>query len=288
MTSPLAASPARRIVSLAPSVTSILLEIGARRDLVAVSRWCGAVADVRGLPALGDSWKLDAAALARLRPSLVVGSVPYRPETLAAILEVPAPFLGTNPRTLADICGEVRLLGALTGRLAGARRLVARMRAEFARVARRARRASGRPRVYAEAWPHPRISSPPWVAELIQLAGGEMVVPAGCRVTDAQVRRARPEIIVLAWTATGARARPDSALANPAWQAVPAVVAGKVFVVADHWLNTPGPPLLRGLQCLFSLLHPELASAKRRRQIRGAQAGLSGLHDGTPPEPMTR
>ncbi len=267
MTSSLASPSRRRIVSLAPSVTSILVEMGARRELVAVSRWCGAVADVRGLPALGDSWKFDAGALTALRPTLIIGSVPYRPETLAAILEYPAPFLATNPRTLADIFGEIRLLGAMTGRQAGAKRLVARMRREFARVKRAARRASSRPRVYAEAWPHPRISSPPWVAELIELAGGEMVLPAGCRVTDTQVHRAQPEIIVLAWTATGGRARPDSALSNPAWRRVPAVVGGQVFVVADHWLNTPGPPLLRGLQCLFSLLHPELASAPREPLI---------------------
>lgn len=254
-----------RIVSLAPSVTSILVEIGARRDLVGASRWCHEVADVRGLPTLGDCWKIDLKPLARLRPTLIIGSVPYRAETLAGLLEYPAVFVATNPRTIADIFGEIEMLGGLTGHEAAARKLAARMRAGFDRVARAARKAQRKPRVYAEAWPHPRISSPPWVAEMIELAGGKLVVPAGRRVSDEEVRRARPEVMILAWAATGDRARPETALANPAWRKVPAVETGRVFVLPDHLLNTPGPPLARGLPVLFEMLHPELAARNSRR-----------------------
>jgi iron complex transport system substrate-binding protein len=250
----------RRIVSLAPSVTSILLSLGARRDLVAVSRWCGEVGDVNGLPELGDCWAMDTGALARLKPTLIIGSVPYRGEVLERLLAYPAPFLATNPRSVEDIFEDILLLGAVVGREAAARRLVAKMRREFQRIARLGRRARKRLRVYAEAWPHPRISSPPWVAELIEMAGGKMVVPAGSRVSDAQVRIARPEVIVLAWTATGDQARPEQVLTNPAWRTVPAVKTGRIGVVPDHWLNTPGPPLVEGLRALLRLLHPELAA----------------------------
>jgi iron complex transport system substrate-binding protein len=265
MSGSLPTRPRRRIVSLAPSVTSILLELGARDDLVAVSRWCREVADVRGLPTLGDCWKLDTKPLAKLRPTLIIGSVPYRAETLSGLLEYPAPFVATNPRTIADIFGEIEMLGALTGRRAAARSLIKRMRAAFARVARAARKARRKPRVYAEAWPRPRISSPPWVAEMIELAGGKMTVPAGRRVSDEEVRRARPEVMILAWAATGDRARPETALGNPAWRKVPAIETGRVFVVPDHLLNTPGPPLAAGLPALFELLHPELATRNSRR-----------------------
>ncbi len=233
--------------------------------MVAVSRWCKEVADVRGLPALGDCWKLDTKPLARLRPTLIIGSVPYRAETLAGLLEYPAPFVATNPRTIADIFAEIEMLGALTGRQAAARKLVERMRAAFERVARAARKARHKPRVYAEAWPNPRISSPPWVAEMIGLAGGKMAVPAGRRVSDEEVRRARPEVMILAWAATGDRARPESVIGNPAWRKVPAVETGRIFVVPDHLLNTPGPPLAGGLPVLFEILHPELAARNSRR-----------------------
>jgi iron complex transport system substrate-binding protein len=237
-----------RIVSLAPSVTSTLLSLGVRRELVGVSRWCRDVANVGLRPAVGDCWKIDMREVMRLRPTILIGSVPFAEETVQKVLAEPVAFLAINPRSLADIFGDIRTLGRLVERGRAAKRLIRKMRAGFADVARRARRIGGarRLRVYCETWPKPRISSPPWVAELVEMAGGEMVVAAGERVTDETVALAAPELIVLAWAATGARAKVSTALRNPAWRDVPAVRGGRVVVIRDELLNTPGPPLVDG------------------------------------------
>ncbi len=68
------------------------------------------------------------------------------------------------------------------------------MQSNLESLARRARqlRVRSRPRVYCEAWPHPRISSPPWVSELVEMAGGQAVMRAGTRITDEEVTRAGP------------------------------------------------------------------------------------------------
>lgn len=237
-----------RIVSLAPSVTSILLELGAGRELVGVSRWCKDVADVGSRPTVGDCWKLDIREVMKLRPTLLIGSVPFAAEAVAKILEQPVAFLAINPRSLADIENDVLTLGQLANRGPAARRLIRRMRGTFDGVARRARRFGRRlrPRIYCEAWPNPRISSPPWVAELVEIAGGRMVVQAGARVRDQEVARAKPDIIILAWAAAGDRAKAETALRNTAWLRVPAVKNRRVIVIRDELLNTPGPPLMRG------------------------------------------
>jgi iron complex transport system substrate-binding protein len=140
------------------------------------------------------------------------------------------------------------VLGRLVERGRAAERLIRKMRAGFAEVTRKARRLGDgrRLRVYCEAWPKPRISSPPWVAELVETAGGKMIVDAGARLSDSDVARAAPELIVLAWAATGARAKVTTALRNPAWRDVPAVRNGRVVVIRDELLNTPGPPLVDG------------------------------------------
>src|SRR5277367_362973 len=237
-----------RIVSLAPSVTSILLSLGAGRELVGVSRWCKDVAEVGSRPAVGDCWKMDLREVMRLRPTILIGSVPFAAETVQKILAEPVAFLAINPRSLADIFGDIRMLGRLVNPGRAAERLIRKMRAEFAEVAREARRLGRgrRLRVYCEAWPKPRISSPPWVAELVEIAGGKMVVTAGERVTDEFVASAVPDLIVLAWAATGGRAKIASALRNPAWRDVPAVKNGRVVVIRDELLNTPGLPLVLG------------------------------------------
>src|SRR5229473_8288535 len=198
-----------RIVSLAPSATSILCAIGAKHTLVGVTRWCADVAPVGKLPKLGDCWHAESVdEILRLKPTLVIGSVPYKQETVGKLLEQPFPFLAMNPRTLADIETDIRLLGGIAQRAAAAETLVKKMRRAFSRIEKKARRCKTRMRVYCEAWPNPRISSPPWVAELVSICGGEMVVPAGDKTTDEQVAAARPEMMILAWAATGTKADP--------------------------------------------------------------------------------
>jgi iron complex transport system substrate-binding protein len=251
------ASP-QRIVSLAPNVTSILLALGAGRTLVGVSKWCKHVAPVGRRPQVGDCWKLDVDEVMRLKPTLLIGSVPFAPETVAQILKQPVAFLAINPRSIADIYRDVRTLGQLVGRATAAETLVRRMQRAFKRISRCASKIRGRarrPRVYCEAWPKPRISSPPWVAELVEMAGGQMALSPGQRVSDEEVARTNPDAIILAWTATGDRANPNQALQNPAWKNVAAIKSRRVVVIRDELLNTPGPPLMEGAEELLRAIH---------------------------------
>jgi iron complex transport system substrate-binding protein len=246
----------QRIVSLAPSVTSILVALGAERELVGVSKWCKDVAEVGRRPQVGDCWKLDVPEVMRLKPTLLIGSVPFAAEAVQRILARPVAFLAINPRSLADIEQDIRTLSALVRRAGAGEKLIAQMRREFADVCKRAE-GLRQVRVYSESWPRPRISSPPWVAEVIRIAGGKMVVPAGGRVTDEDVARAWPDVIVLAWAATGNKAKASRAIENPAWQELPAVKNRRVVVIRDELLNTPGPPLMEGARELLRALHPE-------------------------------
>src|SRR4029077_15227300 len=129
--------PEMRIVSLAPSATSILCAMGARHSLVGVTTWCCDVAPVAGLPQGGGCWHMEAVAdVVALRPTLVIGSVPYKQETVGKLLEQPFRFLAMNPRTIEDIYADIRLLGGIAGRPAQAAALIRKMRSEFAALER--------------------------------------------------------------------------------------------------------------------------------------------------------
>jgi iron complex transport system substrate-binding protein len=254
-----------RIVSLAPSATSILCAIGAKETLVAVTKWCVDVAPVSDLPKLGDCWHMESVEdILRLKPTLVIGSVPYDQETVGKLLEQPLNFLAMNPRTLADVYADIRMLSGIVGCAEKAEALVGKMQREFAAIERESKKQKQNLRVYCEAWPNPRISSPPWVAELVNICGGQMVLPAGQKVTDEQVAEAKPDVIVLAWAATGEKASPNKAYEELAWQEIPAIRNRRVYVIRDEWLNTPGPPLLDGARALREIL----SSPARKRAPR--------------------
>lgn len=207
------------------------------------------------LPKLGDCWHLESLEeVVRLKPTLVIGSVPYKQEAVNKLLELPLSFLAMNPRTLADVYADIRLLGGIVGRAKAAETFARKMQREFARIERQSKKGKRRLRFYCEAWPHPRISSPAWVAELVRIAGGEMIVPPGEKVSEALVAAAMPEVIVLAWTATGATADGAKAYEVPEWKDTPAIRNKQVYVIRDELLNTPGPPLVQGAKELRKLL----------------------------------
>jgi iron complex transport system substrate-binding protein len=238
--------------------------MGAKKHLVGVTKWCADVAPVNGLPKLGDCWHMDSVnEILKLKPSLVIGSVPYKQETLAKLMEHPLSFLATNPRSLANIENDIRMLGRIAGRARQAKRLVKKMRQGFVAIAKKSKTAKRRLRVYCEAWPNPRISSPPWVAEIIKLCGAEMVLPPGQRVSDEQVASARPDVMVLAWAATGDKAKPQKSYQVVAWKDLPAIRNRRVYVVRDELLNTPGPPLLAGAKKL-SRIFREVAAQESK------------------------
>src|SRR5260370_26687737 len=114
-----------RIVSLAPSATSILCAVGARPSLVGVTKWCADVAQVGKLPRLGDCWHMESVdEILRLIPTFVIGSVPYKQETLVKLLQQRLNFLAMNPTTLADIEADIRLMGWLSQGTATSPKLV--------------------------------------------------------------------------------------------------------------------------------------------------------------------
>jgi L-methionine (R)-S-oxide reductase len=252
-----------RIVSLAPSATELLLALGAGDRLVAVTRWCKDVCpNVPALPELDDCWTADPQQVLMHQPDLVIGCVPYSADVTGKLIAAGARFLAMNPVRLADVFFEIEMLGRLLGESEAALSLVASLRYRLEEVRRLAQTTSTRPKVWCECWPNPLIASPVWVADLVTIAGGEFVPrPGGRRVAEEEVLNAQPEMIVLAWAATGDRADPAKVLGRPGWDRVPAVRDARIHVVRDEWLNTPSLILRRGAEALLEILHPEVGMA---------------------------
>src|ERR1700693_202790 len=105
-----------RIASLQPSITLILKSLNRLDALCACTRYClEAVPELadRGIPILHDSWTANTDEILATTPDLVLASVPYRMESLAAILKSGLPVLTLAPHTLNDIYTDTRLIAAL-------------------------------------------------------------------------------------------------------------------------------------------------------------------------------
>jgi iron complex transport system substrate-binding protein len=256
-----------RIASLQPSISLTLAALGRLDALCAVTKYCvEALPELgeRGVPVLHDSWTADTREIVATRPDLVMTSVPYRMESLAAILKAGVPVLALAPHALSDVFADMRLIAAVVR--ADAEPVVAAM--QEAIEAARSRTAplapEVRPRVYCEEWGKPMIRSQRWVAELLDAAGGRFLGEPGAHTTPEEVASADPDLLLFAWCGAGDRVPLERVIAQRGWEQLRAVRDGRVYCIPDEYLNTPAPTLLEGLDCLAAAVHPRLFSAHPR------------------------
>jgi len=72
------------------------------------------------------------------------------------------------------------------------------------------------------------------------------------------VRRADPEVMVMAWCGAGDRVPLEKIVGERAWGETSAGRLRRVYCVRDELLNTPAPTLLDGLRALEAAIHPDL------------------------------
>jgi iron complex transport system substrate-binding protein len=250
----------RRIASLQPSATVILAAIGELDRVVACTKYCADVVPELAEQSpiiLHDSWTANAGQIIAAAPDLVIASVPYQEKAVIEILKAGVRFLGFAPKTLADIYADIAMIAGIVGGSERGEEVIAHMqrRIEEIRV-----RATGvlRPRVFCEEWGKPLIASQPWVAELVEAAGGEFLGAPGRQISAEEVAKWGPEVLIAAWCGAGDRVPLEKIMVDRNWQATAAARTSHVYCVRDEYLNTPAPTLLRGLDALAFAIHPEL------------------------------
>jgi iron complex transport system substrate-binding protein len=263
--------PPQRIVSLQPSVTVTLRDLGLLGSLAACTKYCLEVCpELRNTKTtiIEDSWSAKADQITAVRPDLVIASVPYRMESLAEILKAGIACLCLAPHSLADIYKDILHISRITGAEAAGQVLVQRMQTEIEAVRAATSSAKSRPLVYCEEWGKPLILSQGWVAELVDAAGGRFFGEPGKHVTEEEVAVANPDVIIAAWCGAGNRVPLEKLAVRSGWGQTNAVRNGRVYCINDEFLNTPASTLVDGLKALAAAIWPKLfISTNGLRQI---------------------
>jgi len=264
-----------KIISLQPSITITLEHLGCLDSLAACTKYCLEAVPAlrsRNLPVVHDSWSAKSDDLLPVPADLVIASVPYRLESLTAILKSGHPVLALAPRTLADIYADIRIIAATLNVADKGASVVASMQTTIDSVRACAKSITDRPLVYCEEWGKPLIHSQPWIAELVEIAGGRFLGTPGATTTPEAVAAAQPDVILAAWCGAGSRVPLEKIIAQRNWQQLPAARASRVYCIADELLNTPAPTLIHGLLAVASAIHPQHFAPLRQNSIRRIHA----------------
>ena len=247
-----------RIVSLVPSLTEALFALGLGERVVGATDWCvHPAAALAAVPRVGGTKDPDVAAIAKLRPGLVIANQEENTRRTVAQLEgAGIPVWVTYPRTVAEGAGLLRELAELGGRRAELASVVVPVEEAVERA--RAERPAVLVRVFCPIWKDPwmAVGGDTYAHDLIELCGGRNVFGAPARrrypiVTEAEIVAAAPEVILL----------PDEPYAFGAEHAaqlraleVPAAASGRIHCIDGTLLSWYGPRIRRAIERVRPLL----------------------------------
>jgi iron complex transport system substrate-binding protein len=279
----------QRVVSLQPSVTVTLRDLGLLDRLVACTKYCVDVCPEvlkTGCVIVEDSWSAKADQIMAAKPDLVIASVPYQLDSVAEILKSGVPFLGLAPKSLDDIYKDITMIARVMGLESGGESpgtaLVASMQTQVEAMRQRIA-GSERPLVYCEEWGKPLILSQTWVAELVEAAGGRFFGQPGKHTTEEEVAAADPDVIVAAWCGAGDRVPLEKIIPRREWEQTKAAKNSRVYCINDEFLNTPASTLMQGLHALAAAIHPEMfgvTKGLRRIQENTLETQRKGVSGG--------
>ncbi|MBZ4416165.1 helical backbone metal receptor [Myxococcus sp. RHST-1-4] len=243
----------RRVVTLAPSLTEMVIALGAGGTLVGVSRFDEAK-EVEKLPRVGGFVDPSVEAVVALKPDLLLvqpGPGNQRPVEKMAQLGVPVLLLPLH--SVADVLAGMRAVGRALGREKEAEAAVSRIEATRTRIREAAKKLPPKRVLFAYGFEPLVVAGPGSFAnELLQDAGGINVAADGGSAYPVysleRVVRARPDVVVDA---------ADVDVGKQKLRALPGLSDARWVEVPSLALLQPGPSLGRGLEELFRLLHPE-------------------------------
>ncbi|HBZ71127.1 MAG TPA: hypothetical protein DEP35_15900 [Deltaproteobacteria bacterium] len=253
-----AAAPPSRIVSLNPSLTAILVALGAANLLVGIDDFSAQQEPaLSSLPTVGGLYDPSLEAVVALRPDLVVLVPSAAQRDFRARLEsLGVSVLAVSPLSFEEVLASIETLGARTGHAAAAHARVAAIEAERARVERAA---AGRPRprtvLVLQREPLFVVGAGSFIDDMMRSAGAQNV---GAEFSEPYPRAslewlvaARPEVILDASSEPGT---PWEFWSR--WPSIPAVERGRVIALAAGVVTLPGPQLDRALRVLAEALAP--------------------------------
>lgn len=244
-----AQEPARRIVSLNPSLTQILLALGARDRIVGVDDFSGRLQpEVAQLPRVGGLFNPSLEAIVALEPDLVVLVPSAEQRALREQLEgLEIAVLATPNVSLEELLASIEQIGARIGRAEAARSRVDELRRALASAPASA------PRVRAvlvlQRDPLFIAGRGSFLDALLAAAGaqnlGAVFSDPYPRVADEWLLSAAPDVIL------DASDDPEPAARYwTRWPSLPAVAQGRVIALAASEITMPGPHLDRALRAL--------------------------------------
>jgi len=244
-----------RVVSLAPSLSEIVVELGSADLLVGVLDAGERPAELNGLPSVGRYGQLDMEQLLSLKPDLLLlwpGSV--GPAQREQLKRLNIPTYVAEPQNLEQLTAQIEAIATQLGRPERGVSLAAQLRQRLDLLRQRYRRDQPL-RVFYQVWDRPlyTVGGGQIISDALEVCGArnvfaDLTLPAPQVSVEAVLQR-NPEVILAS----------DQAQleAWKAWPQVAAVAQGRLLLVTDKGLERPSGQMIEATSKLCQVIAPD-------------------------------
>lgn len=245
--------PAKRVVTLAPSLTEMVFAAGAGDALVATVEYSDYPAAAKKVPRIGNYESISLERLLAYKPDLILAwPSANNAGQLQKLHKLAIPVYQSDARVPQDIARNLRNIGRLTGHRQSAR-LAAENFEHRLQTLRRQNQHRAPLTAFYQVWHQPvySISGQHMIGHIMSLCGlrnifNEAPILAP-KVTREAVLARDPQMIIAGGIAN---TRPEWLDQWRDWPSLTAVQAGNLFWLDADLMHRPSPRILKGAEIL--------------------------------------
>jgi ABC-type Fe3+-hydroxamate transport system substrate-binding protein len=195
--------PAKRIVSLVPSQTELLFDLGLDEEIVGVTKFCIHPKGKTGRKkVVGGTKNFRFDVIDQLQPDLIIGNKEENYQEGIDRLREKYPVWMSDVVTLEDALAMMRSLGQLSGKSEKAHAMADRISIDFEKLALETSLLPSPPRVAYLIWRQPFMAAAngTFIHSMLKSGGWDNVFASENRypeIGEEQLREAAPEVIFL-------------------------------------------------------------------------------------------
>jgi len=257
----------QRIISLSPSNTEILFDLGLGDKVVGDTIYDDYPAAAVDKPHIGGYSDIDLEKVVSLAPDLILAEDIDKSDVTPALEKMGYRVYTLVPHNLEEIIESVSTIGRLTGTSSQAKSITSDMQERIKAVTDKtaALKDNQKPRVLYVIWHDPIMSSGTDTPcdDMIKKAGGTSAAPEETgfpTISLESVLAADPQVVICNVDPTfdGGDAPLVFFQTEPRLKGIAAAVSGKIYGINASLVNRPVPRIIQGLEWMAAMIHPEL------------------------------
>ncbi|KKO53528.1 ABC transporter substrate-binding protein [Paenibacillus sp. DMB20] len=253
-----------KVVSLSPSETEKLFALGLDEQIVGVSEVDDYPEAAKAKPKMGG-YEMDVEAIIASGAD-VVFTAAMNEQNIQKLRGLGVKLFVNDPKTIAEVMDNIKLVGEITDRQAEAQGIVDQMQKELDSVKQAVKsvRAEEKKKVYVEFSPGWTVGKGTYMDEMLNLSNAVNVAAdteGWFEVSEEKIIAENPDVILYSGNVVDESTKKtlDQLIKERSgWDQIEAVKNDKLAKLDDNLISRPGPRVTKGLIEVAKAVYPEL------------------------------